>query len=104
MNNDLTVLIVEDDPHVLLGCQQALALEQAGDYTGAIRLYGDIPLYKDSMDRITACQEAILEEKYQAALALEQAGRYEEAIAAYKEIPGHKDSANRIIAFAASVA
>ncbi|AGE24589.1 sigma-54 dependent transcriptional regulator [Pseudomonas poae] len=24
---DLTVLIVEDDPHVLLGCQQALALE-----------------------------------------------------------------------------
>ena len=27
MNNDLTVLIVEDDPHVLFGCQQALALE-----------------------------------------------------------------------------
>lgn len=27
MNSDLTVLIVEDDPHVLLGCQQALALE-----------------------------------------------------------------------------
>ena len=27
INNDLTVLIVEDDPHVLLGCQQALALE-----------------------------------------------------------------------------
>src|SRR5450830_265949 len=26
-NTDLTVLIVEDDPHVLLGCQQALALE-----------------------------------------------------------------------------
>ena len=27
MNNELTVLIVEDDPHVLLGCQQALALD-----------------------------------------------------------------------------
>jgi two-component system response regulator AauR len=27
MTTDLTVLIVEDDPHVLLGCQQALALE-----------------------------------------------------------------------------
>ncbi|MEB0123492.1 sigma-54 dependent transcriptional regulator [Pseudomonas sp. CCI1.2] len=27
MNSELTVLIVEDDPHVLLGCQQALALE-----------------------------------------------------------------------------
>ncbi|VXC97916.1 C4-dicarboxylate transport transcriptional regulatory protein DctD [Pseudomonas sp. 8Z] len=27
MSDSLTVLIVEDDPHVLLGCQQALALE-----------------------------------------------------------------------------
>ncbi|MFF7708081.1 sigma 54-interacting transcriptional regulator [Pseudomonas sp. NPDC007930] len=27
MNTPLSVLIVEDDPHVLLGCQQALALE-----------------------------------------------------------------------------
>ncbi len=27
MNDNLTVLIVEDDPHVLLGCQQALSLE-----------------------------------------------------------------------------
>ncbi|PTS93870.1 Fis family transcriptional regulator, partial [Pseudomonas sp. HMWF006] len=27
MNHDLSVLIVEDDPHVLLGCQQALTLE-----------------------------------------------------------------------------
>ncbi|MCD5976388.1 two-component response regulator AauR [Pseudomonas quasicaspiana] len=27
MTTDLTVLIVEDDPHVLLGCQQALTLE-----------------------------------------------------------------------------
>ena len=27
MNHELSVLIVEDDPHVLLGCQQALALE-----------------------------------------------------------------------------
>ncbi|QNH07221.1 two-component response regulator AauR [Ectopseudomonas composti] len=28
MSDRLTVLIVEDDPHVLLGCQQALALEE----------------------------------------------------------------------------
>ncbi|RAU43297.1 MULTISPECIES: sigma-54 dependent transcriptional regulator [unclassified Pseudomonas] len=27
LNTELTVLIVEDDPHVLLGCQQALTLE-----------------------------------------------------------------------------
>ena len=27
MHEPLSVLIVEDDPHVLLGCQQALSLE-----------------------------------------------------------------------------
>jgi two-component system, response regulator AauR len=46
MNNDLTVLIVEDDPHVLLGCQQALALEDIrsegiGSAEQALALVGD---------------------------------------------------------------
>ena len=46
MNNDLTVLIVEDDPHVLLGCQQALALEDirsegVGSAEQALALVGD---------------------------------------------------------------
>ena len=46
MNNDLTVLIVEDDPHVLLGCQQALALEDirsegVGSAEQALAMVGD---------------------------------------------------------------
>ena len=46
MNNDRTVLIVEDDPHVLLGCQQALALEDirsegVGSAEQALALVGD---------------------------------------------------------------
>ncbi|NWD91557.1 response regulator, partial [Pseudomonas sp. K5002] len=43
---DLTVLIVEDDPHVLLGCQQALALEDipsvgVGSAEEALTLVGE---------------------------------------------------------------
>jgi two-component system response regulator AauR len=46
MNTDLTVLIVEDDPHVLLGCQQALALEDihsqgVGSAEEALAMVGD---------------------------------------------------------------
>ena len=46
MTNDLTVQIVEDDPHVLLGCQQALALEDirsegVGSAEQALALVGD---------------------------------------------------------------
>ena len=46
MNTELTVLIVEDDPHVLLGCQQALALEDihsegVGSAEDALALVGD---------------------------------------------------------------
>ena len=46
MNTPLTVLIVEDDPHVLLGCQQALNLEDiacqgVGSAEEALALIGD---------------------------------------------------------------
>ncbi|MFK3797800.1 MULTISPECIES: sigma-54-dependent transcriptional regulator [unclassified Pseudomonas] len=46
MNTELTVLIVEDDPHVLLGCQQALALEDihsqgVGSAEEALAVVGD---------------------------------------------------------------
>jgi two-component system response regulator AauR len=46
INTELTVLIVEDDPHVLLGCQQALALEDihsqgVGSAEEALALVGD---------------------------------------------------------------
>ncbi|MEQ7922051.1 sigma-54 dependent transcriptional regulator [Xanthomonas sp. WHRI 1810A] len=46
MTTDLTVLIVEDDPHVLLGCQQALALEDihsegVGSAEEALQRVGD---------------------------------------------------------------
>ena len=76
--------------------QQALTLEQSGDYAGAIKLYQNIKGYKDSTERIQICQTAILDGKYDAALALMEAGKYSEAITAFKAIKTHRDSAKKI--------
>lgn len=76
--------------------QSALALEQSGDYAGAIRLYQSIKGYKDSTARIQLCQTAILDGKYDAALALMNEGKYSEAIEAFKAIKTHRDSAEKI--------
>ena len=50
MNEPLSVLIVEDDPHVLLGCQQALELE---DTTAAAL----------ACSRLPAAVEAVLQKE-----------------------------------------
>lgn len=76
--------------------QQALTLEQNGDYAGAIELYRSIHGYKDSEERIASCETAILDGKYDAAVALMEAGKYSEAIEAFKSIRNHKDSAEKI--------
>ena len=76
--------------------QSALALEQSGDYAGAIRLYQSIKGYKDSTARIQLCQTAILDGKYDAALALMNEGKYSEAIETFKAIKTHRDSAEKI--------
>lgn len=75
--------------------QNALALEQSGDYAGAIKLYQTIKGYKDSNDRISICQTAINEGIYQEALALEQSGDYAGAVKFYQIIKGYKDSNDR---------
>ena len=76
--------------------QEALTLEQNGDYTGAIELYRSLKGYKDSAERIAICETAILDGKYEAAVALMEAGKYSEAIEAFKAIENHKDSAEKI--------
>ena len=50
MNNELTVLIVEDDPHVLLGCQQALALEDIRSEVVAISVAAASKIIGQSVD------------------------------------------------------
>lgn len=77
--------------------QDALALEQKGDYAEAIKLYRSINGYKDCAERIAVCETAILDGKYDAAVALMEAGKYSEAIAAFMEIVTHRDSADMIM-------
>lgn len=76
--------------------QTALALEQSGDYAGAIKVYKTIEWYRDSYIRISACQTAIDDAIYQQALSLEQNGEYTEAIQLYQSISAYKDSAERV--------
>lgn len=76
--------------------QEALALEQNGDYAEAITLYRSLNGYKDSAERIAVCETAILDGKYDAAVALMEAGKYSEAIAAFEAIRNHRDSAEKI--------
>lgn len=77
--------------------QDALALEQKGDYAEAIKLYRSLNGYKDSVERIAICETAILDGKYDAAVALMEEGKYSEAIAAFTEIVTHRDSADLIL-------
>lgn len=77
--------------------QEALTLEQNGDYTEAIKLYRSLNGYKDSAERIATCGTAILDGKYDAAVALMEAGKYSEAIAAFMEIATHRDSTDMIM-------
>lgn len=84
--------------------QEALALENAGNYESAIEAYKKLNDYMDSAERIAACEAAIAEAAYQEALALENAGYYELAIKAYKALEDYKDSAERIAACEAAIA
>lgn len=76
--------------------QKALTLEQNGDYAEAIKLYKSISGYKDSSERIVACEIAILDCKYDAAVALMNAGKYSEAITVFTAIKEYRDSAEQI--------
>ena len=74
----------------------AIALMDAGKYTEAISAFEALKGYKDSANKITECNTAILDGKYNNAIALMDAGKYGEAILAFEALEGYKDSANKI--------
>ena len=74
----------------------AIALMDAGKYTDAISAFEALEGYKDSANKITECNTAILDGKYNDALALMDAGKYIESISAFEALDGYKDSANKI--------
>ena len=87
--------------------QEALTFEQEGKFKEAIEIYQTLNGYKDSYDRIMACDDKIAENKkeasyaemelrYQEAYALECKHDYESAAAIYAELSGYSDSTERL--------
>ena len=87
--------------------QEALTFEQEGKFKEAIEIYQTLNGYKDSYDRIMACNDKIAENKkeasyaemelrYQEAYALECKHDYESAAAIYAELSGYSDSTERL--------
>ncbi len=75
----------------------AVALMDSGKYEEAITAFEALAGYKDSSDKIVACEAAITENNYNAAVALMDEGEYEEAITAFEALDGYKDSADKIV-------
>ncbi len=80
---------------------RAFALENSGDYAGAINQYWQCYYYEDSANRIRACHSANkmldIEQKYQKACSALQEEKYWLAINMFNEIETYKDSSSQIL-------
>ena len=76
---------------------EALALMSTQKFDEAIEIFAKLSGYKDSVAKITECENAIIESKYNQALALMSVQKYDDAIEIFTELGGFKDSASKII-------
>ena len=67
---------------------RAVALQDAGDHSGALAILETIPDYQDATERINVCCYAV-------ALEQEAAGSYAEAQAAFAALGDYKDAPER---------
>ena len=72
--------------------QTAVALMESEKYEEAIVCFEAIYGYKDSNERIAACNEALKEIAYQEAVGLMDAGKYDEAKNAFTALDSYRDS------------
>ena len=75
----------------------ALSLMTAQKYDEAIEIFAKLSGYKDSVIKITECENAIIELKYNNALALMSAQKYDDAIIIFTELGEYKNSASKIV-------
>jgi tetratricopeptide (TPR) repeat protein len=87
----LTFVIIPNSKY-----NDAIDLMDAGKYTKAITVFKSLDGYRDSEDKISECNTAILEDKYNNAIALMNAEKYSAAISAFEALDGYKDSADKI--------
>ncbi len=76
---------------------EALTLMTAQKYDKAIEIFAKLSGYKESVSKITECENAIIELNYNEALALMSAQKYDEAIIIFTELDKYKDSASKIV-------
>ncbi len=74
----------------------AVALMNHGKYQDAIQAFTELNGYKDSINKIAECNNAILDNKYNNAITLMNDGKYQDAIQAFTELNGYKDSVNKV--------
>lgn len=76
--------------------QNAIALQEAGDYEQALGLFDSLGFYKDNIIRAAACKEAIIDKTYQAALQYEEEREYQKAYDLFSEISEYLNSAEHL--------
>ena len=74
----------------------AIVLMDAARYQEAIFAFEKLDGYKDSEEKISECNIAILDEKYNDAVALMEEGIYQKAISVFEGLDGYKDSIEKI--------
>ena len=76
--------------------ESAVALMEAGEYQQAIIAFEAIEEYRNIREKISFCENAMLEEKYNFALSLMESGEYQQAMAVFEELSDYSDSKTRI--------
>lgn len=89
----LTTVIIPNSKY-----NAAIKLMDDGKYEEAIAAFEAMDGYKDSTEKISACQTALKDIDYNAAVSLMNNKKYDEAITAFEAMDGYKDSNEQIIA------
>lgn len=76
--------------------QEAITLQEQGEYASAKALFSALSPYKDCIERIALCEQSIIESDYMQGEALLSDGKWEEAIEAFKKAGTYKDAQQRI--------
>jgi len=76
---------------------EAIALMTTQQYDEAIEIFTKLSGYKESVSKITECENAIIELRYNEALALMSEQQYDEAIIIFTELGEYKDSTSKIV-------
>lgn len=71
----------------------AIDLLNEEKYEEALSVFETLEGYKDSEDKITECNAAIIEEKYNNAIVLMNEGKYKDAIVIFNSLGDYKDAA-----------